>query len=52
MATAPQHEVDEYGNDIHVDVDPFIPTGLCAICSWEPPYEWVEPDPEQLELEL
>lgn len=49
--TKPVHEIDESGNDIHVDVDPYIPTGLCAICTWEPPYEPeielpYEPEPE------
>lgn len=38
------HELDEQGALIHVDVDPFIPTGICAICSGvdqeiEPPEE-------------
>lgn len=27
------HELDENGEIIHVDVDPFIPTGTCAICA-------------------
>lgn len=27
------HELDEQGEPIHVDVDPFIPTGTCAICA-------------------
>lgn len=27
------HEIDELGEPIHVDVDPFIPTGTCAICA-------------------
>ena len=27
------HELDEQGEPVHVDVDPFIPTGSCAICA-------------------
>lgn len=27
------HELDENGEQIHVDIDPFIPTGTCAICA-------------------
>lgn len=27
-----KHELDESGQPIHIDVDPFIPTGICAIC--------------------
>lgn len=27
-----KHEFDENGDVIHIDVDPFIPTGICAIC--------------------
>lgn len=30
------HEMDELGEPIHVDVDPFIPTGTCAICAGVP----------------
>lgn len=30
------HELDDAGQPIHVDVDPFIPTGICAICSDTP----------------
>lgn len=26
------HEVDESGQAIHVDIDPFIPTGICRHC--------------------
>lgn len=26
------HELEGDGQPIHVDVDPFIPTGICAIC--------------------
>ena len=26
------HELDENGEQIHADIDPFIPTGFCAIC--------------------
>lgn len=29
----PKHELDTVGRPIHVDVDPFIPTGICAICT-------------------
>lgn len=32
----PVHAVDDWGYEIHVDVDPIIPTGICAICTWEP----------------
>ena len=27
-----KHELDETGQPIHEDVDPFIPTGICALC--------------------
>lgn len=27
------HELDELGGPIHVDIDPFIPTGTCAHCA-------------------
>lgn len=27
-----KHELDENGEIVHVDIDPFIPTGICAIC--------------------
>lgn len=27
------HELDDTGEPIHVDIDPFIPTGACAICA-------------------
>lgn len=33
------HELDETGQPIHVDIDPFIPTGTCAICSQTPQEE-------------
>lgn len=26
------HAIDEAGQPVHVDIDPFIPTGTCAIC--------------------
>lgn len=29
------HDLDEQGEPIHVDIDPFIPTGTCAICVGE-----------------
>lgn len=28
-----KHELDENGEVLHVDIDPFIPTGICAICT-------------------
>jgi len=28
-----KHELDESGQPLHVDIDPFIPTGICAICA-------------------
>lgn len=28
-----KHELDETGEPIHVDVDEWIPTGMCAICT-------------------
>lgn len=28
-----KHEFDSAGEPLHVDVDPFIPTGICAICT-------------------
>lgn len=38
------HALDELGEPVHVDVDPFIPTGTCAFCAGveqetEPPEE-------------
>lgn len=30
-----EHETNEHGEQIHVDIDPQIPTGICAICSNE-----------------
>ncbi len=27
------HDLDETGEPIHVDIDPYIPTGQCAICT-------------------
>lgn len=27
------HELDGLGELIHMDIDPFIPTGTCAICA-------------------
>lgn len=27
-----KHQLDDQGHSIHVDIDPFIPTGICAIC--------------------
>lgn len=37
-----EHEKDEFGEDIHIDVDQEIPTGICAICSWEPEDEHLQ----------
>ena len=34
--TRMNHELDEDGQPIHVDIDPFIPTGVCAICAHVP----------------
>lgn len=28
-----KHDTDQRGELIHVDIDPFIPTGMCAICA-------------------
>lgn len=30
-----QHEIDDNGSPIHVDVDEYIPTGICVICATE-----------------
>lgn len=30
-----EHEIDEYGEPIHIDVDTAIPTGICAVCNAE-----------------
>lgn len=27
------HPVDETGEPVHEDIDPFIPTGICAHCT-------------------
>lgn len=27
------HELDETGQPVHVDIDPYIPTGTCAVCA-------------------
>lgn len=27
------HELDDNGELVHVDIDPFIPTGFCAVCT-------------------
>lgn len=27
------HPIDENGGIIHEDIDPFIPTGICAYCT-------------------
>lgn len=27
------HPIDESGEPVHQDIDPFIPTGTCAICA-------------------
>ena len=26
------HPIDEQGSPVHEDIDPFIPTGMCAHC--------------------
>uniref|UniRef100_A0AAU7J8G2 Minor tail protein n=2 Tax=unclassified bacterial viruses TaxID=12333 RepID=A0AAU7J8G2_9VIRU len=36
------HDI-ENGGHAPVDVDPFIPTGICAVCSPEP-----EPEPDTI----
>lgn len=28
-----KHDIDDSGQLIHLDVDPFIPTGICAACA-------------------
>lgn len=38
------HPLDAFGQIVHADIDPFIPTGICAICTHrdqetEPPEE-------------
>lgn len=30
-----EHEVDENGEVVHVDIDQQIPTGICAACASE-----------------
>lgn len=50
MSEQPTHEIDEYGNELHIDVDPIIPTGICVICSWEPPFVFVDPLEEHSEV--
>lgn len=37
------HDLDELGEPIHVDIDPFIPTGTCAICK-DVPQETIPPE--------
>ncbi|MDQ0678108.1 hypothetical protein QFZ30_001490 [Arthrobacter pascens] len=37
------HELDDNGQPTHVDIDPFIPTGICAICA-ETPRERLAPE--------
>ena len=27
------HDLDENGDVLHVDIDPFIPAGVCTICT-------------------
>lgn len=31
-----KHRIDENGQPAHVDIDPFLPTGICAICEGVP----------------
>lgn len=31
-----KHDLDSNGLPVHVDIDPFIPTGVCAICAHVP----------------
>lgn len=31
-----KHRIDETGQPIHVDIDPYLPTGICAICEGVP----------------
>lgn len=37
------HQLDAHGAPVHVDIDPFIPTGVCAICS-ETPQDTTPPE--------
>ena len=37
------HQLDELFEPIHIDIDPFIPTGKCAICS-NVPQETLAPE--------
>lgn len=46
-----KHELDENGELIHVDIDPFIPTGTCAICA-DIPQETEPPEERQNHDEL
>lgn len=41
------HELDDNGEIIHVDVDPFIPTGICSICA-DTPQETMPPEERNL----
>lgn len=39
-----EHEYDAMtGEPLHVDIDPFIPTGICAICK-DVPQEELPPE--------
>lgn len=38
-----KHELDEAGEPVHVDIDPFIATGICAICA-DTPQDTVPPE--------
>lgn len=47
------HELDETGQPVHVDIDPFIPTGTCAVCvdypqETEAPEDLLEVEPEDV----
>ena len=45
-----EHEIDDDGNDIHVDVDEQIPTGIYKICLKQKEAE-ATPEPEVDESE-
>lgn len=30
------HPIDDAGEPVHEDIDPFIPTGICAHCAGSP----------------
>lgn len=45
-----KHELDEFRQPIHVDIDPYIPTGTCAICA-DMPQETEAPENRDLTQE-